>query len=142
MMMKAQLKTTGRTASSTSADNLKVAHHMRVQGLIQPDQDIEVYTVLDDGTAVLAFTIEGDGSYVDQGLNTPIGSYTIGSKAIGGGGEVTAHPFDVTFPIHTDRFLHISTRFKAIGIGHAAINSYAYKDIRDKGRRSLPTKTV
>ena len=27
-------------------------------------------------------------------------------------------------------------------IGHAAINSYTYKDIRDKGTRSLPIKTV
>jgi hypothetical protein len=48
----------------------------------------------------------------------------------------------VTFPIHTDRFQHISARFEAQELGHAAINSYTYKDIRDKGRRSLPTKTV
>ena len=53
-----------------------------------------------------------------------------------------AHPFDVTFPIHTDRFQHVSTRFQATGIGYVAINSFAYKDIRDKGRRSLPIKTV
>jgi hypothetical protein len=123
-------------------DNLKRAHFMRVTGLIQKDQLIEVSLVLDDGSPVDVFTIEGDGSYVDQGVNTPIGSYTIGSKVIGGGGEATAHPFDVTFPIHTDIFQHISARFEALGIGHAAINSYTYKDARDKGRRSLPVKTV
>jgi hypothetical protein len=123
-------------------DNLKVAHLMRVTGLIQKDQNIEVYNILDDGSAVLVFTIEGDGSYVDQGINTTIGSTTIGSKVIGGGGEEVAHPFDVTFPIHTDRFQYISTMFKATSIGHAAINSYEYRDIRDKGRRSLPVKTV
>jgi hypothetical protein len=27
-------------------------------------------------------------------------------------------------------------------IGHAAINSYSYRDIRDGGRRGLPAKTV
>jgi hypothetical protein len=48
----------------------------------------------------------------------------------------------VTFPIHTDRYQHISTKFQAINIWHAAINSYTFKDIRDKGRRSLPIKTV
>ena len=69
-------------------DNLKRTHLMRVTGLIQRDQDIAVYLVLDDGTPVHVFTISGDGSYVDQGINTPIGSYTIGSKVIGGGGVV------------------------------------------------------
>ncbi len=40
-------------------------------------------------------------------------------------------PFGVTFPIHTDWFQHITTRFQATGIGYAAINSFTYKDIRD-----------
>jgi hypothetical protein len=123
-------------------DNLKKANFMRVQGLIQKDQMIDVSLVLDDGPPVLVFTIEGDGTYVDEGINTPIGDYTIGSKVIGGGGAATAHPFDVTFPIHTDIFQRISARFEAVNIGHAAINSYKYSDIRDKGRRSLPTKTA
>lgn len=123
-------------------DRLKRAHLMRVTGHIMKDQSIKVSLVLDDGQPVEAFTIEGDGEYVDQGINTPIGSYTIGSKVIGGGGEATAHPFDVTFPIHTDTFQHVSARFEALGIGHAAINSYTYKDVRDKGGRSLQVKTV
>jgi hypothetical protein len=88
------------------------------------------------------FDVEGNGPYVDQGINTTIGSQTIGSNVIGGDGEVTAHPFEVDFPIHTDKFGHISARFQAANIGHAAINSYTYKDIRDKGRRSLPVKTI
>lgn len=125
-----------------STENLKVAHRMVVKGLIQKDQSVKVSLVLDDGTPVEVYTIEGDGSYVDQGINTPIGSYTVGSKVIGGGGEATAHPFEVDFPIHTDRFEHISVRFEAQAIGYAAINSYTYKDVRDKGRRSLPVKTV
>jgi hypothetical protein len=123
-------------------DNLKIAHHMRITGLIQRDQRVRVSLILDDGEPVSVFIIEGDESYVDAGINTTIGSPTIGSKVIGGGGEATAHPFDVTFPIHTDRFQHISVRFEALDIGHAAINAYTYKDIRDKGTRSLPVKTV
>jgi hypothetical protein len=123
-------------------DNLKRTHYMRVTGLIQKDQDIKVSLILDDGNPVEVFTIEGDGSYVDQGINTTVGSTTIGSKVIGDGGEATAHPFDVTFPVHTDKYQYISARFEAQAIGYAAINSYEYKDNRDKGRRSLATKTV
>jgi hypothetical protein len=77
---------------SLGTDNLKVAHRMVVKGLIQMDQIIAVYLILDDGTPVHVFDIEGDGAYVDQGINTTIGSQTIGSNVIGGGGEVTAHP--------------------------------------------------
>lgn len=120
----------------------KRTHFMRVTGLIQKDQSIEVSLILDDGTPVVVYTIEGDASYVDQGINTTIGSETIGSKVIGGGGEATAHPFDVTFPVHTDIYQHISARFQALNIGRAAIHSYTYKDNRDKGIRSLPIKTV
>jgi len=56
--------------------------------------------------------------------------------------EATAHPFDVTFRIHTDRYQYISAKFEALNIGHAAITSYTFKNNRDKGRRSLPVKTV
>src|SRR5204863_7407740 len=122
--------------------NLKRTHLMRVTGLIQKDQNIDVLLILDDGSPVTVFTIAGTGSYVDTGINTTIGSQTLGSKVIGDGGSDVAHPFDVTFEVHTDRFQYISARFEATGVGYAAINSYTYKDIRDKGMRSLPTKTV
>jgi hypothetical protein len=123
-------------------EHLKRTHFMRVRGLIQRDQNVAVFLVLDDGSPVMVFTIEGDASYVDQGINTTIGSPTIGSNLIGGGGgEVTAHPFDVTFEVHTDVYQRIAARFQALGIGHAQIDAYLYKDNRDKGSRSLPTKT-
>ncbi len=123
-------------------DNLKITHHMRVTGHIHRDQNVKVSLVLDEGNPLHVFTIQGTGAYVDQGINTSIGSYTIGSKVIGGGAEATAHPFDVTFAIHTDRYQYIAARFEATAIGYAAINSYTYKDTRDKGTRSLPIKTV
>lgn len=46
----------------------------------------KVSLVLDGGTAVEVFTIEGDGSYVDQGIYATIISHTIiGSKIVDGG---------------------------------------------------------
>src|ERR1043166_7363716 len=104
---------------------------MRVTGLIQKDQSIDVSLVLDGSDPVEVFTIEGDGSYVDTGINTTIGAQTLGSHVLGDGGSDTAHPFDVTFEVHSDRFQYISARFEATGIGYAEIDSYTYKDIRD-----------
>jgi len=61
-------------------DSLKIAHRMRVTDLIQKDQQVSVSLILDDGTPVQKFTIDGEGSYVAAGLNYSIGSYTLGSK--------------------------------------------------------------
>jgi hypothetical protein len=66
----------------------------------------------------------------------------VGATTIGGSAEATAHPFLVDFPVHSDRFQTVRVRFEALGIGHAQINEYTYKDIRDKGRKSLSTYTV
>jgi len=38
-------------------------------------------------------------------------------------------------PIHTDIFRNVSVRFQALNIGHAAINSYTYKGVRDEDSR-------
>lgn len=91
---------------------------------------------------VWVFTISGDGDYVDSGTNTTIGSRTIGSKVVGGAGDDIADPFDVTFPGSPGPYQRNSARFQAINVGCAAINSYEYRDIRHRGRRSLANKTV
>lgn len=123
-------------------DNLKVLHRMVVSGLIQTDQNCEVWLSFDGGTFVKYFTIEGDGSYVDSGINTSIGSQTIGSQTIGGSTEVTAHPFTVDFPVHSDKFTTVRVKFVATDVGAVQINEYTYKDIRDKGRKLNSSSTV
>jgi len=114
--------------------NKKRTHLMRVRGLIQPTQRIKVLLSLDEGNYTEVYTIDGQGDYVDHGINTSIGAYIIGSKVIGGGGDATAHPFDVTFDVHTDKYRFISTQFEALDVGYAAIFECTYKDNRDKGR--------
>jgi hypothetical protein len=42
---------------------------MVVKGLIQTDQNIKVSLAFDAGDSVETFTIEGDGDYVDSGIN-------------------------------------------------------------------------
>lgn len=123
-------------------DNLKLTRRMVIDGLIQPDQDIEVSISYDDGDFNVVQTIEGDGSYVATGQKTSIGSPTIGSKVIGGGGSSEASPFEIDFPLNSDRFIYARVRFEAVGIGFAQINSFTFKDNRDKGRKNLPARTT
>ena len=128
--------------SNLGTENMKRCHRMVVRGLIQNTQRLRVSIKLDDGPYVTAKIIEGDESYVDHGINTSIGSYTIGSKSIGGGGEATAHPFQLDFPIHTDKFQYIQVKVEALDIGYVEVDSILFKDIRSKGRKSPPTKTA
>ena len=125
-----------------NTDNLKNCRRMVIAGLIQPDQDFEVYLSYDQGTFTKVKTITGTGDYVSSGQKTSIGSPTIGSKVIGGGGSSVASPFEVDFPINSDKFNRVRIKIKAIGIGFLQINEFTFKDIRDKGRKNLPTRTI
>lgn len=121
---------------------LKRCEKMYVSGLIQKEQRIRVSLSFDGAPFVSMYIITGDGVYVDTGVNTSIGSYTLGSKVVGGGGEATAHPFGVEFGIFSDTFQTVSVKFEALGVGYAQINEYIYRVIRDKGRKSLPIQSV
>lgn len=120
-----------------NVDGLKKVGYLNVQGAIQRDQDLEVYISLDQGAYNLAYTINGDGSYVSQANPIGVGSYTMGSNVVGGGGEVTANAFELDIPLHTDKFQYISFMFKAVGVGYVQVDSVSYKDIRQKRRRLL-----
>lgn len=122
------------------SDNKKNCRRMVIDGLIQQDQDLKISLSYDGAPFVEVFTIEGDASYVDTGIETTIGSQTIG-KPIGAGSAVTASPFEVDFSINSDRFLNVRIKIEALGIGYVAINSFTFKDIRDKGRRNLNIRT-
>lgn len=123
-------------------ENLKTCRRMVVDGLIQTDQSLAVYLSYDGGAFSNVYTIAGTGSYVDSGIDTYIGGPTIGSKVLGGGGSSTAHPFEVDFPINSDRFVNVRIRIEALGIGWISVNSFTFKDIRNKGRKNLPVRTT
>lgn len=115
---------------------------MVLQGLIQSPQGYEVDLSFDGGAFTNVFTVEGDGVYVDTGQSIAVGARTLGSKVAGGGSTVYANPYRVEFTVQTPRFTYVRVRFKAIGGGYVSINSYSYKDIREKSGRSMPIRTV
>lgn len=122
-------------------ENLKNCRRMVLSGLIQQDQDVKVSLSYDGGAFSEVFTIDGSGAYVDSGIDTYIGGPTVGSKVIGGGGATVAHPFEVDFPINSDRFIDVRVKFEALGIGYISINQMTFKDVRNKGRKNLPVRT-
>lgn len=123
-------------------ENLKNCRRMVIDGLIQPDQDLKVYLSYDGGAFSLVQTIEGDGTYVDQGTEVFIGGPTIGSKIGGGGGSDSASPFEIDFSIASDRFVHVRVKLEATSVGYVSVNSITFKDVRNKGRKNLPVRTT
>lgn len=128
--------------SNLGTEQLKNARRMVINGLIQPSQSVKVSISYDNGAFSEVYTIEGDAEYVDSGIDTYIGGSTIGSHTLGSGGSDTAHPFEVDFPISSPKFNNARVKFEALDIGYVAINSYEYKDVRDKGRKRLPIRTI
>jgi hypothetical protein len=123
-------------------DGLKTCRRLVIDGLIQKDQSYKVSISLDGGDFSEVYTVSGDGTYVDSGIDTYIGGPTLGSKVLGGGGSSSAHPYQIDFPINTDRFRYIRVKVEAQGVGYVSINSFTFKDIRDKGRKDLPSHTI
>ncbi len=132
--------TSGYTNHNVSGQ--KVHNRMVIDGLIQTAQNIEVSLAYDGGDFVKVFTIEGTGSYVDTSKSIAVGSYTEGSKLVGGGATVYANPFQVEFQTNSPRYQYVRVKLQATGGGYTQVNFYTYKDIRYKGARNLPEKTV
>lgn len=123
-------------------ENAKNCRRLVIPGLIQKDQSFKVSLSYDGGAFTDVYTVSGSGSYVDTGIDTYIGGPVVGSKTIGAGGSDTAHPFEVDFPINSDKFLRVRVRIEALGVGYVQVNSFTFKDIRDKGRHNLSSRTV
>lgn len=108
------------------------------RGYIVPSQSIDVYFSYDNSNWVKKFTLKGNSEYVSLGEPIEVGGQTVGSQVIGGGGNITAYPFEAEFPVGSDIFERVAVKFVATGIGYVEIDSYAFKDIRFKSRRGIP----
>jgi hypothetical protein len=123
--------------------NLKTVRRMVMSGLIQNDQSLLVQASYNGSAWATIFTIEGDADYVDTGIEISIGSKTIGSTVIGGGStDETASPYEVDFPVNSDKFTDIRIRIEALGIGYVSVDNFTFKDIRNKGKKMIPSRTV
>lgn len=124
-------------------EGVKVSNLFTISGLIQTDQSYDIYFSYDNGAFVKVETIDGDGSYVDQGQSISVGSLVLGSNEIGGGGDgIEASPYKREFRINTPRFEKIRVKIMATKLGYVSVSSFGFKDIRSKGRYLPPQYIV
>lgn len=123
-------------------EGVKVSNIFEVGGLIQPDQELEIHLSFGNASFIKVATIDGDGPYVDQGQNVNVGSNTLGSEEVGGGGDgIEAHPYRRQFRINTQRFEDVRVKFVATKVGYVSVSRYGFKDVRAKGK-DLPPQYV
>lgn len=128
--------------SDLGLEGVKKYNRIVMEGLIQISQSIDVYGIYDGGNPIKLFTINGNGTYVSKGSPTTVGSYTVGSKVVGGGGgNVIAFPYNIDFAVASDRFEYVALRFVANNVGFARVSKVVFKDIRYKGRHLSSTQT-
>ncbi len=120
------------------AEGVKYSNLFEINGNIQIDQELDIYFSYDNGDFVKVGTIEGDASYVDQTNLIQIGSTTLGSTEVGGGGNgIEASPYRREFRVNTPRYEKIRVKFIATKVGYVSVSQFGFKDVRKKGR-SLP----
>lgn len=120
---------------------LKRSKKLYLEGEIQADQAYTVYANVDNGGFVEVGTVSGDGAYVDLGQAINVGSVTVGSREIGGGGagDAVAYRYVRQFNLNLGKFEKIKLRFVATGLGYVSVSDIRFVDIRIKGQK-LPNK--
>lgn len=127
-------------------DGLKRVRKLQLQGEIQINQKYKVYVSLDSGAFVEiknptdTYAIDGNADYVDKGQSITVGSVTVGSKEVGGGGDaVLAYNYKREFKLALDNFNTIKIKIVPQGIGYMSFSMIKYRDIRLRGEK-LPQK--
>lgn len=110
-------------------ENLKKERRLRIKGLIDPDQIVEVYTNIDEGGFELVGQIRGDGGYVNYNETQAIGANMIGEDQIGGDDSSNAYGYYVELKLRTPKFRTIGIRLKPTGIGYFDFDLMTHWDI-------------
>lgn len=121
-------------------EGLKRGNRFLIDGFINPNQNFDIFAVFDSGQFVLIGNISGQGTYVDTSQGTMIGTDTVGSQIVGSGATVNAFHFRYEFTITNSpaRYEYATIKFVANDVGALQINTFAFRDIRYKGRRTIP----
>lgn len=116
-------------AETYKVENLKRFRHLRIQGAIEPDQDVDVYISYDDSDFEKVGTIDGRADYVDAGSPRVVGGNMAGTLPIGGDNTTTVYPFYYDLKISTPKFRKREFKFIATNFGYAEISSILEEDI-------------
>lgn len=118
-------------------DGLKRFYRFLIYGFINTAQNFDIYLAYDNGLFSKVATINGNGSYVNTGVSTTVGSQTVGQQAVGGGATPNAFEFRKEFLISSDVFEYVRVQFVATAIGALQINYFAFRSVVYKGQRTI-----
>jgi hypothetical protein len=111
------------------SERLKKYRKIRLQGLIDVDQYVEVYANYDDAGYELVGTVRGDGTYVDNANPQSVGTSMVGERLVGGNSGSVAYPYFWEMKISQAKFRKRKIRFVAKGFGYASIRNMTDVDI-------------
>ncbi len=122
------------------AEDLKKVKRLRLKGLITTEQVVEVYVSYDNSAYELVGTIRGDADYVDQLVDSSIGSQGIGTAIVGGESDSADGGFYlVEFKLQTPKFRKRSIKLVATGMGYFSVNLIDDFNIR-RFQKKLPSR--
>lgn len=117
---------------------MKQFNRFVIKGLIQQTQNLDIYFSFDNGNFTKFQTISGTGSYVNLGNPTDVGSSTVGSNVVGGGGSpIISYPYEYEFAVPAGIFEYVQIQLIANNVGFVQVDELTFKDVRLKSREIL-----
>jgi hypothetical protein len=120
------------------AEGRKRFYRFLIDGYINQAQDFDIFISYDNGAFTKVGNINGTAGYVDSSLGTMVGNTTVGTDVVGSSGGSNAYHFRNEFVVASDVFEYAQVKFVANEVGALQINSFTFRDIRYKGRKSMP----
>lgn len=132
-------------AENWGSQYLKKEKRLRFKGLIDPDQNLDIYINTDDSGYSLLTSIDGNANYVDYSTPQAIGYNFIGGSQLGGDDITNAYPFFCELRVKITKFNKRKLKFVATGIGYVDINYQMDWDIlvfEDRIPKKYRTKRI
>lgn len=118
-----------KSKGTSAEDYLKRYRYIVLHGLIDKDQQYEVFISFDDGGYTWMGTVRGDGTYVDITAPQTVGTNIVGNEPVGGGIVGIAYPYLLRLRIRTPKFRKKKYKFVAQSVGYVSILFYEDVDL-------------
>lgn len=109
-------------AEKYNTNKLTKFRRLRLQGLIDVDQKVDIYLDTDNSGWSKVGTVDGHADYVDYANPQTIGANPIGTQQLGGDDASSAYPYFCEIKVKATKFRKRTLMFKATGIGYVDIN--------------------
>lgn len=123
-----------------TSETLKKVKKLRLKGIIQTGQTLEVYASYDNAAYALVGTVLGNGTYVDATATANISNTGIGQTMVGEGTLTNGYFYlaEIKLP-SAGKFRKLKLKLTATGTGYVSVDMLDYFGISYYGQK-LPSK--